>query len=87
MPNNNRTSTFCSFCGRSETEVDHLIAGNGVFICDECIEVCYSLLNQSEYNENGHRKPQKKQSRRRKKLSRKQNNAKKRDWQKPKPMQ
>lgn len=45
--NSNRNHTCCSFCGRSEAEVDRLIAGNGVFICDECIEVCYSLLLES----------------------------------------
>ena len=42
--NNNKTYPVCAFCGRSESEVDHLIAGNGVFICDECIEICHSLL-------------------------------------------
>ena len=44
MSNNNKNYPVCSFCGRTESEVDHLIAGNGVFICDECIEVCHSLL-------------------------------------------
>ena len=44
MPNNNKNYPVCSFCGRTEQEVDHLIAGNGVFICDECIEVCHSLI-------------------------------------------
>ncbi|MBO5746099.1 MAG: ATP-dependent Clp protease ATP-binding subunit ClpX [Clostridia bacterium] len=45
---NNKNCPVCSFCGRTESEVDHLIAGNGVFICDDCIEVCYTLLNDSE---------------------------------------
>lgn len=49
MPNN-KNFPVCSFCGRTEDEVDHLIAGNGVFICDECIEVCHSLLNDNEVN-------------------------------------
>lgn len=49
MSNNTHNHhTVCSFCGRSESEVDHLIAGNGVFICDECIDVCHSLLLESE---------------------------------------
>ncbi len=48
MPNNNKNFPVCSFCGRTEQEVDHLIAGNGVFICDECIEVCYSLLAEND---------------------------------------
>ncbi len=47
--NNKKNAAVCSFCGRSESEVDHLIAGNGVFICDECIEVCHSLLLEREY--------------------------------------
>lgn len=46
--NNNHGIPVCSFCGRSESEVDHLVAGNGVFICDECIEICHSLLLESE---------------------------------------
>ena len=41
---NNKEMAVCSFCGRSESEVDRLIAGNGVFICDECIDICHSLL-------------------------------------------
>ena len=49
MPNNeNVNNVSCSFCGRSQNEVEHLIAGHGVCICDECIEVCYSLINGSE---------------------------------------
>jgi ATP-dependent Clp protease ATP-binding subunit ClpX len=46
--NNNKNRPVCAFCGRDENEVDHLIAGNGVFICDECIEICYSLLNHDD---------------------------------------
>lgn len=34
----------CSFCGKSEDEVERLIAGPGVFICNECIELCGTLL-------------------------------------------
>ncbi len=48
MPNNKSNFPVCSFCGRTEQEVDHLIAGNGVFICDECIEVCHSLLLEND---------------------------------------
>ncbi len=44
---NNKEMAVCSFCGRSESEVDRLIAGNGVFICDECIDICHSLLLES----------------------------------------
>lgn len=62
MPNNNNNNNYpvCSFCGRTESEVDHLIAGNGVFICDECIEVCHSLLLEHEVDPRKSKKPTKK---------------------------
>ena len=34
----------CSFCGKNEKEVKRLIAGPGVFICDECVGLCDALL-------------------------------------------
>ncbi len=34
----------CSFCGKSQSEVKKLIAGRGVYICDECIEVCINIV-------------------------------------------
>ena len=34
----------CSFCGKSERECHRLIEGPGVYICDECIEFCSSLI-------------------------------------------
>ena len=38
----------CSFCGKSQNEVKKLIAGRGVYICDECIDVCINIVsNQS----------------------------------------
>lgn len=36
--------TECSFCGKKEKDVKRLIAGPGVFICDECVGLCDSLL-------------------------------------------
>ncbi|MGB2402967.1 MAG: ATP-dependent Clp protease ATP-binding subunit ClpX [Akkermansiaceae bacterium] len=38
--------TMCSFCGKSHSEVKKLIAGPTVYICDECIEVCSSILEK-----------------------------------------
>jgi len=34
----------CSFCGKSQTEVKKLISGPGVFICDECVELCLPIV-------------------------------------------
>ena len=36
-----------SFCGKPETLVHKLIEGPGVFICDECINLCYDLIDQT----------------------------------------
>ncbi len=35
---------YCSFCGRSEDEVERLIAGPNAYICNECVELFYDLL-------------------------------------------
>ncbi len=40
----------CSFCGKSQDEVKKLVAGRGVYICDECIEVCINIV-ADELNE------------------------------------
>lgn len=37
----------CSFCGKSESMVNRLIEGPGVFICDECVALCNDLIRQS----------------------------------------
>ena len=36
----------CSFCGKSQKQVEKLIAGGGVFICDECIELCNEIIEE-----------------------------------------
>jgi ATP-dependent Clp protease ATP-binding subunit ClpX len=38
--------TMCSFCGKGHSEVKKLIAGPGVYICNECIEVCGSIMEK-----------------------------------------
>ena len=38
--------TMCSFCGKSHSEVKKLIAGPGVYICNECVEVCSNILDK-----------------------------------------
>ncbi len=35
---------YCSFCGKSDKEIQKLIAGPRVFICNECIDVCNSII-------------------------------------------
>ena len=50
MPNNNR-SVKCSFCGKSQENVKKIIAGPGVYICDECINVCQEIIEDEFYEE------------------------------------
>src|SRR5277367_276087 len=44
--------TLCSFCGKSHAEVKKLIAGPGVYICDNCITLCKSVLDKELSSEN-----------------------------------
>jgi ATP-dependent Clp protease ATP-binding subunit ClpX len=43
--------TMCSFCGKSHSEVKKLIAGPGVYICDNCINVCKNILDKETKEE------------------------------------
>ena len=45
MSKNEEKQIRCSFCGKTQDEVNRLIAGPGVYICDECIEVCFEILD------------------------------------------
>lgn len=38
----------CSFCGKREGQVKRLISGRGVFICDECVDFCKSMLDEEK---------------------------------------
>ena len=42
----NKTTLYCSFCGKSQHEVKELIAGPTVFICDECVELCMDIIRE-----------------------------------------
>jgi ATP-dependent Clp protease ATP-binding subunit ClpX len=44
----------CSFCGKSQDEVKRLIAGQGVYICDECINLCNDIILEEGAAERGH---------------------------------
>ena len=37
----------CSFCGKPNTEVDKLVGGPGVYICDQCVSLCATILAES----------------------------------------
>lgn len=39
---------YCNFCGKPQTRVKHLIAGPGVYICDECIKICYEVISEKD---------------------------------------
>ena len=41
-----KSTLFCSFCGKSQHEVRKLIAGPTVFICDECVELCMDIIRE-----------------------------------------
>ncbi|MBO4396159.1 MAG: ATP-dependent Clp protease ATP-binding subunit ClpX [Eubacterium sp.] len=44
----------CTFCGKTERQVAKLISGpGGIFICDECVDLCNEILDESEQNEFG----------------------------------
>lgn len=41
----------CSFCGKSQNDVRKLIAGPGVYVCNECIDICNEIINDDEQAE------------------------------------
>ena len=36
----------CSFCGKPQSQVNRLIAGNGSYICDECVRLCMGIIDE-----------------------------------------
>ncbi|MCI2059021.1 MAG: ATP-dependent Clp protease ATP-binding subunit ClpX [Oscillibacter sp.] len=48
-----KKSLRCSFCGKHEQQVHRMIQGPGVRICDECVQLCMSILNDG-YEDSGH---------------------------------
>lgn len=46
--NNSRKSNFlkCSFCGKTQNQVKKLVAGPGVYICNECIDLCNEIIDE-----------------------------------------
>ena len=49
MPKNEENIIACSFCGKTESQA-RLIAGPGVYICNECVDACCDLLKDDEQN-------------------------------------
>lgn len=47
----NNASLRCSFCGKGQKEVKKLIAGPGVYICDECIDLCMDIIDEEKDKE------------------------------------
>jgi len=45
-PTETNEQLLCSFCGKSQRQVKKLIAGPGVYICDECIELCNEIIDE-----------------------------------------
>ena len=43
---NNDVKVYCSFCGKSQDEVKKIIAGNNVFICNECVELSQEIIRE-----------------------------------------
>lgn len=46
--NEDRRSIRCSFCGKPQSLVERLIAGNNCYICDECVRMCASIVGEGE---------------------------------------
>lgn len=51
MSNNKQKNIRCSFCGKSQEEVDRIIAGPGVYICSECVKVCSNIVEDELYED------------------------------------
>ena len=52
MPKVDKEKTIrCSFCGKTQEEVERIIAGPGVYICDECIKICTNIIENDLYED------------------------------------
>lgn len=39
---------WCDFCGKMQDYVQHIIAGRGVHICDECVQICVDVIEEQK---------------------------------------
>lgn len=53
MLNNNDNDICCSFCGKPQAMADRLIAGSGVYICDACVRLCMSIIEDENKLKSG----------------------------------
>lgn len=47
----NKENIKCSFCGKTQEQVKRLVAGPDVYICDECIELCQDIIDDTEFED------------------------------------
>ena len=47
--NDNKGNIKCSFCGKPQDSVDRIVAGPGVYICNECVQVCSNIIENDYY--------------------------------------
>ena len=52
MPRNSEEGLRCSFCGKRQEQVERLIAGPNVYICNECVDLCNSILAEEIFERN-----------------------------------
>lgn len=59
MPNDfgNDNEVRCSFCGKPQSQAKRLISGNGVYICDECVELCMDIIADEDSLHRGRPQP------------------------------
>ena len=48
MPNSNDHEVCCSFCGKPQSMAERVIAGSGVYICDACVRLCMSIIEDED---------------------------------------
>ncbi|MFN8657813.1 MAG: ATP-dependent protease ATP-binding subunit ClpX [Candidatus Obscuribacterales bacterium] len=58
MPKQSDNRLKCSFCGKSQDQVKKLIAGPGVYICDECVDLCNEILDEELFEGGPNAAPQ-----------------------------
>ena len=62
MASNDGNRTIrCSFCGKPQSQVNRLIAGNGSYICDECVRLCMGIIDEDYDPQSYQRRPAQKQ--------------------------